>query len=261
MTDKPAPPLDLEEPELYVEPPRLGAKDITGIILALVALGVIGFSGYVWLNPDMSLTQLLAHRPAATAPVSPATSTADAAGTATDSANSGSSTAPPVPDMNPETGSAAAETSHQSAPVAGAGKTTAAAGNNPAATSPAADRAPTAVPSNDCPYCGMFADKSLSHIIAKWSDGSATQHDSWDCTFSYGKQQGLTLASAQVLDYASHRMLDAAGAFYLHDTTEKITGSMPPFTAAFPDRADAEAAQSGLGGEVVDFAGLKSKWD
>ena len=36
---------------------------------------------------------------------------------------------------------------------------------------------------------------------------------------------------------------------------------MPPYVAAFADRAAAEGAQAELGGEVVDFAGLRANWE
>jgi hypothetical protein len=62
-------------------------------------------------------------------------------------------------------------------------------------------------------------------------------------------------------DPASPHMLAAASAWYLYGTTKKVKGSMPPYVAAYPDKAAAMAAQPEMGGEAMNFAGLKAKWD
>ena len=56
-------------------------------------------------------------------------------------------------------------------------------------------------------------------------------------------------------------MLDASAAWYLYETKHNVENSMPPGVAAYPDQAAARAAQPEMGGEVVDFAGLKAKWE
>jgi len=56
------------EQELYVEPLAMGHRDVLGVIVALMALAAIGVSGYVWLNPDLSLSSMLASFHAAKAP-------------------------------------------------------------------------------------------------------------------------------------------------------------------------------------------------
>lgn len=113
-----------------------------------------------------------------------------------------------------------------------------------------------------CAQCGMFADKSASHIQASWSDGSSTDHDSWGCAVGYAADHGLTLTAARVVDYDSAlkedhapQWLDAASAWYIYDA-QSVPGSMPPHVAAFPNKQAAAAAHPQLGGEVVDFAGL-----
>jgi hypothetical protein len=113
-----------------------------------------------------------------------------------------------------------------------------------------------------CQECGMFTDQTLGQIQAVWSDGSSTWHDCWTCLARYGKGQGLTLASATVLDYAAgleaRHTVDAAAAHYLYDVSE-LEGSMRPYVAAFADEASAQAAQASLGGELLDFAGLQAR--
>ena len=188
------------EPELYVEPARMTRRDTASVIVALVALTVIGLAGYIWLTPGMSISRLL-----------------------------GSGGGAPQP-----------------AAVAEVGDTHAAEAEL------------------RCPYCGMFAENSMSHVIASWSDGQHGHYDSWDCVFRDAQENSLTLASAQVIDYNSTLespvMLDARRAFYLYDTNESVQGSMPPYTAAFASRAAATGAQPELGGELVDFENLTKKW-
>lgn len=117
----------------------------------------------------------------------------------------------------------------------------------------------------DCPYCGMLADASGTHVVVQWSDGSHTHHDSWDCAFMHGKDEGLAMAAMQVSEHGTSPenpvWLDASSAWFLYDMDKRIKMSMPPFTAAFTTRAAAEAAQPEWGGAVVDFAGLQANWE
>jgi nitrous oxide reductase accessory protein NosL len=110
----------------------------------------------------------------------------------------------------------------------------------------------------------MFADRSMSHVAAHWSDGQELHYDSWDCVFVYAEEHSELLESAQVIDPESSlkepRWLDASTAWYLYDTTERVAGSMPPFTAAFSSREAAVASQQELGGELLDFSALRGKW-
>ncbi|MCH7472236.1 nitrous oxide reductase accessory protein NosL [bacterium] len=116
-----------------------------------------------------------------------------------------------------------------------------------------------------CEYCGMFADLSASYVMAQWTDGDLTHHDSWDCMFNHGRDEDLTLQSAMVSHYGmsieNPHWLAADETWYLHDTKESVKGSMPPYVAAFASRGEAEAAQPEMGGEVLDFAGLRIKWE
>lgn len=210
QTPDPIAPIETQEelePELYVEPPRMTAKDMIGVVVALIALGLIGYAGYVWLNPDLSLQTVFKKN---NAPVH---------STAVDSTVKTN-----VTDVQPE----------------------------------------AATEDYSCAQCGMFADKSSSHVQVSWAGGDKTHHDSWDCVFKYAKAQSLVLESAQVLDYATGiggRMLDAGSAWYLYDTEASVEGSMSPYIAAFKDQAAAQAAQPEMGGEPVDFTGLKAKWE
>lgn len=212
-----------EEPEFYVEPLRMGARDLAGIILALVALAIIGYSGYIWLNPTLGYRDALRLGKLQ----SPVSGMTQAAAPVRETVRpSGSS-------QEQATGAAASGGAEQSAEDA------------------------------TCATCGMDSLKSLSHVIATWSDGKVTHHDSWDCMFNFEKSFQKKFVSAQVRNYESPgdapEMLAAAKAYYLYDTKETVTGSMPPYVAAFPTRADAESHRAKLGGEVVDFSRLKSK--
>lgn len=227
-----------EEPELYEEPPRMTAKDAAGVILALVALTVIGVAGYIWLTPGMGFADLLPGR-------TPQQTSMPAAAAAP-----GAQEHSEVPHDVMEASAPAEETAELPAAA------------EPMSEEPAAQVAYD--PDVRCSYCGMFAARSGSYAIAQWSDGSQTHHDCWDCLLNYGVEEGLTLSGATVVEHGSAqdspRWLDAEQAWYLYDT-KAIKGSMPPYVAAFADRAAAEGAQAELGGEVVDFAGLRAYWE
>ena len=66
-----------EEPELYVVPATMTGRDQVGVIVALVALAIIGFVGYVWLNPDLDLEGVLSinRHPATIETPAPSTAT------------------------------------------------------------------------------------------------------------------------------------------------------------------------------------------
>ncbi|HES58679.1 MAG TPA: hypothetical protein ENO21_04545 [Firmicutes bacterium] len=201
------PPRDtaLEVPELYEEPPKMTVKDTVGVIVALLALFVIGWLGYLWLTPGRSL--------------------ADAwlfgAGTG--------DTQTTMQEMRE--------------------------------TQMAADGAD--VSAARCASCGMFADRSMSHVKATFGDGSAASFDSWGCVFDYAEENNLALASAQVIDLTSSledpHWLDADSAAYLYGV-DSVAGSMPPFIAAFPDEQTARVYIQQMGGELMDFAELLGKW-
>ncbi|MCB1218201.1 nitrous oxide reductase accessory protein NosL [bacterium] len=116
---------------------------------------------------------------------------------------------------------------------------------------------------SSCPYCGMFADRSLTHVVVRWSDGSYTQHDSFDCVFNLMADEDRSIDAIEVtaydIDKPGSRWLDATAAWFLYDT-ETVKGSMPPYVAAFANATDAENAQPALGGQLLDFNGLAAMW-
>jgi nitrous oxide reductase accessory protein NosL len=57
------------EEELYVEPTQMGLRDTLGVVAALIALAVIGVSGYVWLNPQLDSNSFLAFEKRPDAPL------------------------------------------------------------------------------------------------------------------------------------------------------------------------------------------------
>jgi nitrous oxide reductase accessory protein NosL len=133
--------------------------------------------------------------------------------------------------------------------------------DNAVAGTPELEAALAAAPA-ECPYCGMDAAKSKSHVVVQWDNGEISHHDCWDCVFKYEKQQGRMLDVARVLAHPGDgpEWLAATEAAYLYDTAS-IAGSMPPYVAAFFTVEDARASQSELGGEVVDFGQLRAKLD
>ena len=110
----------------------------------------------------------------------------------------------------------------------------------------------------------MFADRSPSHVVAYWPDGSDTHHDCWDCVFNYAEDGNTEFDYALVKLYNSSleqpEWLRADQAVYLFDT-EPIRGSMPPFIAAFASRDAAEQAAGEIGGEVMNYEELVSNWE
>jgi nitrous oxide reductase accessory protein NosL len=47
-----------EEPELYVEPAKMTSRDTVGVVAALFALAIVGVLGYIWLNPNLGISNL-----------------------------------------------------------------------------------------------------------------------------------------------------------------------------------------------------------
>lgn len=251
-----------EEPMLYEEPPRMGWRDTVGVVIALIALVIIGIEGYIWLTPGMTLSKFLGQD----GPSANAT-------TAVSEHTSG------TPRMDEPAGMEEMSTNHM--PGTGAQAEAMPSGEAvPSAETemmaePSAQPDPTATPAanpladlsqhddTECPACGMDASRSLASVAALWSDGTHTHHDCFDCMFTWGKEQGLTLIRAEVLEHGTTTQdanwLDAASATYLYGTS-RIEMSMPPYVAAFESRAGAEAAQPEFGGEVMDFAQLTKQW-
>jgi hypothetical protein len=211
-------------------------KDAFGVVVALVALVLIGAAGYVWMTPGVSFSALIPS--ASKVAVEPTNDYQSAPVAAVHKLHSGASVGAGVPaehsEMQPD-------------------------GDNSLLADPHLHDHDLS-----CAYCGMFSDKSLSHSVAQWSDSSHTHHDGWDCLFRYGQDSGLVLEDAAVLKHGSTPeepvWIAAKEAWFLFDT-KKIKGSMPPFVAAFETKAAAQAAKAELGGEVLDFAVLSSKWE
>jgi nitrous oxide reductase accessory protein NosL len=116
---------------------------------------------------------------------------------------------------------------------------------------------------SSCPVCGMFADRSLTHVVVRWSDGSYSQHDCFDCAFGMLAEGGKLIDRIEVslydYDNPGSRWKDARLASFLYGTS-RIKGSMPPFVAAFADSGEASAALPELGGEQLNFEELAARW-
>lgn len=117
-----------------------------------------------------------------------------------------------------------------------------------------------------CDNCGMFWEKSPTAVeMTIEVEGEEHTHlfECVGCMHDYiHENYGEAMpTSIMILDYNTVGtdepvMLDAFKAHYLFGT-ERIKGSMPPFVAAFATEEAAEEAQEELGGELVDFKGMK----
>jgi len=274
--------------ELYEEPARMTVGDSIGVAVAIVLLALIGWAGYLWLTPGRSVADMLHFGQRS----SPAETTAMADSAADDMSGMDSaehahqdSAMPIDDDMDGQDMSSGdmAGMDHEAMAdmdqddMQGMDMTPpSAAEGSPGADSGqgeevAAEVAPTAAADQPhlhdhefkCAYCGMFTDRSMSQVVAYWTDGTHTHHDGWDCLFNYQKDNGLTLDHALVKHYGSStaepQWLNAADAWYRYDT-KPIKGSMPPFVAAFATKAEAEGAAAELEGTLMNFAELKAKW-
>ena len=235
---------------MYEEPPAMTLKDNLGVAFALVALAVIGYLGYVWLTPGKNIASIF--------------SKADSAevGNYSGLAEKWNVTSTPAPVDH----STMEMDGHDLAKMDSQPEMAENTGDAGATPEPIASPMPHQHDHEmNCPYCGMFADKSESHISAEWTDGTHTHHDCWDCAFLFGMENGLGLASATVALLGSPPSnpdwIDAQVAWFLYDTDKSVPGSMPPFVAAFATKDAAQAHQADWGGELVDFLGLQAKWD
>lgn len=272
------PELDEGDGQLYEEPPRMSAMDTIGVVVAVVALLVIGWCGYLWLTPGKSLADFLSfapHKSAAEATSASAPKEMASADHVTDTHDPPShSTDDGMTGMDKDGGemdgdgmSQASEegASMNAAHSAGASGDGAADSEQPEAASAgnAAIQPPPFDDKTKCAECGMFVARSLSHAVAYWSDGSVTQHDGWECLFSYGKENGLTLDHALVRHYGEDspqpEWLPADKATYLYDTSP-VKGSMPPFVAAYASEAEAKQALDSKGGTLMSFSELGKQW-
>lgn len=269
----PPPPGDVtQDDQLYEEPPRMTVKDTIGVIVALLALFVIGWLGYLWLTPGKSIGDALTFSSVGkkTDALAMAEPMDGAATTAADdeleetansmTMNAGSDTAAGMAQAMAEPADAAAETDLQSA-----------TGTEPPAGEMASstdgdtmDQPHLHDHEMRCASCGMFTDRSMSQVVGYWKDGDETHHDCWDCLFNYAADNGLELDHALVKLFNSSleepEWIRADESVYLFGTAP-IKGSMPPFIAAFASRNEAEGAQTELGGEIMNFSDLKSNWE
>jgi hypothetical protein len=109
----------------------------------------------------------------------------------------------------------------------------------------------------------MYSDRSTTHIVSQWNDTEHSHFCCWDCAFRFQHENGLTptltLVVRQAEDVSNPDWLEAEDAFYLFGTS-RLTGSMPPFVAAFPTQDAALTAKSELGGELVNWPELQARF-
>jgi hypothetical protein len=117
-----------------------------------------------------------------------------------------------------------------------------------------------------CENCGMFWDKSATRVeFTVKVDGKQHTHQTecFGCLHDFVHETyGEVMPTAiSVLDYATYgtkneKMIDAFDAFFLYGT-ERLDGSMPPYVAAFSSEEAAMDYEDELGGELVDFPGMR----
>jgi hypothetical protein len=272
--------------EFYAEPATLGGREAAGVVVALLALLVIGVAGYIWLTPGMSVAKLVGaagSRPAAggagalaraepSAVRGPKHAVAESSGGNNDGsavAAGAAPSAPPPPAVEehgpaanpPAAGSAAGRDRPQ--PAGATPAQPAADGAGPVPTGEAILAAANGERNATCAQCGMPAGKSYGEVVAQWNDGSIEHFDSWSCAFARAKAKGQRLQAALVLQHGSTpsapQWLTAKDAWFVYNT-KSIKGSMPPFVAAFDTKDAAEAAQAQDGGQAMDWEGLQAKF-
>lgn len=225
MTEKEVRAVDAaEEKEFYEEPPALTKRDLLGVAAALATLLGIGICGYIWLNPDLSYPALW------------------------DRTTSGGS-----PSGSPSLAVKAGQDESNSADSAPSG---------PTYSEGTLDSPHTHTHDMSCAQCGMYSDRSTTHIVLAWQDETHSHFCCWDCAFKWQQSQQAVLSRALVVAYTGAVedpvWLEATEAIYLVGTS-RLAGSMPPFVAAFATRETATAARAELGGEITNWQSLQLK--
>lgn len=118
-----------------------------------------------------------------------------------------------------------------------------------------------------CENCGMFWDVSptaVEAVIEIEDEAYTHRFECLGCLHDYVHEHygEVQPSSLSIVDYSTFgtddvRMIDGFKAYYLFGT-ERIKGSMAPYTVAFADEDSAAASQETLGGELVDFKGMKA---
>jgi len=113
-----------------------------------------------------------------------------------------------------------------------------------------------------CETCGMKWTQSTTRITAELNGTGSHKFESIGCLFQ-AVDSAAAVTRFKIVDYATTKsdawqQLDGKKAHYLYGT-ERLKGSMGPFTAAFSSKQAALAAQKELGGEYATFEQVWSK--
>ncbi|OYT69910.1 MAG: hypothetical protein CFK52_12650 [Chloracidobacterium sp. CP2_5A] len=121
---------------------------------------------------------------------------------------------------------------------------------------PLAASAPQAPPS--CPICGMpvLAEESENRFEATIPNRPPVPICSAVCAVVYADRHP-EMTRLDVFDYQRRALVPATTAIHLYDSKLDVRAAMPPITASFAVRADAEAARKQHGGRLLTWEELK----
>ncbi|MFQ3582524.1 nitrous oxide reductase accessory protein NosL [Chloracidobacterium validum] len=115
---------------------------------------------------------------------------------------------------------------------------------------------PPEVPS--CPICGMpvLAEESENRFEATVPNQPPVQLCSALCAVVYTDRRP-EVTRLDVVDYQHRTLVPAMTAFHLYASKLDVRAAMPPLTAAFAVRADAEAIYKRHGGRILTWDELR----
>ncbi len=126
-----------------------------------------------------------------------------------------------------------------------------------ASSQPPPSAAPPKSPSG-CPICGMpvLPEESENRFEATIPNQPPVPLCSALCAVVYADRHP-EMTRLDVFDYQRRTLVPATTAFHLYESKLEVRAAMPPITASFAVRADAEAARKRHGGQVLTWEELK----
>ncbi|MCS7081099.1 MAG: nitrous oxide reductase accessory protein NosL [Chloracidobacterium sp.] len=121
---------------------------------------------------------------------------------------------------------------------------------------PKSQASPPAPPS--CPICGMpvLVEESENRFEATAPNRPPVHLCSAVCAVVYTDRHP-EVTRLDVFDYQRRTLVPATTAFHLYESKLEVRAAMPPVTASFAVRADAEAARMKYGGRLLTWEELK----
>ncbi len=109
-----------------------------------------------------------------------------------------------------------------------------------------------------CPICGMpvLREESENFFEATLPNQPPVLLCSAVCAVVYTDRHP-EVTRLDVFDYQRHTLVPAQTAFHLYESKLEVRAAMPPITASFAVRDDAEAARKAHGGQVLTWEELR----